>query len=313
MDVSNRVLYSFGDSFTYGDGLFPTKNFDLSDNLNVIYINKRIKNSYTGLLERTMNFKSSLNYGIVANNNEYMLSQVYREVNKPDFDPDKSFFLINLTDPARWAARSFDPNIYNLYNIHSLENLTFSGMDTDNIHILATVLFDDYTNMMRYYNTLNSFKHLFNSVKVPYYMFSGINTIDDRVNRYVKLKETWNKVRIPEYRFPNLIDNIPNLLEQYEELVNSITHFETLRESLEIGAWPWDKNSKFLGGDDRSYMYNLVKVMDIYTANKHTAYNYYKRHLVLPCGHWNIQGHKLAAQIIKSLIEKQDYNYLGLN
>ena len=313
MDVSNRTLYSFGDSFTYGDGLFPTEDFDLSNKLNVIYINKRLKNSYTGLLERTMRFARSVNYGIIANNNEYILSQVYREVNKPDFDPDKSFFLINLTDPARWAARSFNPNIYNLYNVHSLENLTFSGMNIENIQILATVLFDDYTNMMRYYNTLNAFKHLFNSVKVPYYMFSSINTIDDRINRYAELKQTWNKIEIPEVLFPNLVDDIPNILEQYEELVNSINHFETVRESIEPGPWPWDKNQRFRGGEDRKYMHNLVKVMDIYTANKYQSRNYYKKHMILPCGHWNLQGHKLAAQIIKSLIERQDYKYLGLN
>ena len=107
MDVSNRTLYSFGDSFTYGDGLFPSPH-RLSDKSSIPYINKRLKNSYTGLLERTMNFSGSVNYGIIANNNEYMLSQVYREINKPDFDADKSFFLINLTDPARWGVRNHD-------------------------------------------------------------------------------------------------------------------------------------------------------------------------------------------------------------
>lgn len=312
--MKNLVLHSFGDSFTYGDGIFPSP-IGASDATVALFDKKRAAKTYTGLLGQ--HFKETINYGLPASNNEYTLMRMMTVVNDPDFDPTTSFFLINLTDPARMGFSITNNNVdeYSLLNVHSLNRLTDNDIPIKSIPGVALSLFDDMANIYRYYTTLASIQHLLENIGVRYYMFNGINGIDQNMTDSCRFNKLEERFKGKKFYAPDRILNKQSrmnttIIDHYKALLGKFKHFDLYRDTLVSHEKLGFDETITLYRSDIISCYNMVKLMDIYATKKYNNEHYYKSKLIFDDGHWNEVGHKLVSRILLDRIQVQNYDYL---
>jgi len=119
MDYSDYTLVSFGDSFTFGQGVVP--HYNDADYDREYWKEQCHANSYTKFISDELNFKDVINLGIPGNSNANIVFQIENYLRSND----KVFVLYNLTQQARTSVHLYDPE----YERFALENISINNFD----------------------------------------------------------------------------------------------------------------------------------------------------------------------------------------
>lgn len=119
MDYSDYTLVSFGDSFTFGQGVVP--HYNDADYDREYWKEQCHANSYTKFISDELNFKDVINLGIPGNSNTNIVFQIENYLRSND----KVFVLYNLTQQARTSVHLYDPE----YERFALENISINNFD----------------------------------------------------------------------------------------------------------------------------------------------------------------------------------------
>ena len=306
LDWSNHRLVSFGDSFTFGDGIIPSeifkKPFYAPYNA---WDKKRLKVVYTELLKQRMGFKDSINFGLPANNNSYMYQQLYRFLKSDSYKNDPNVFvLINLTTPERASFPFFvngKQHGITLVNPPSLINSSLANKQT--YDAMFAITFDEIKVYRDNMFSILQIKDLLEKEKLPYYIFTSIS--------YYDYKDAIKKSEeLPIYEDNRLkdtyeIDGYRSLFDIYKNEINDFKHYEYKMDTV--------KNPVQLLGNivSSSKLDTMSSVLGEYSSK--FLRKKYTDVFCFECGHWNKLGHSYVADILKQRIEYQDYSYLGLN
>ena len=119
MDYSDYTLVSFGDSFTFGQGVVP--HYNDADYDREYWKEQCHATSYTKFIGDKLNFKDVINLGIPGNSNTNIVFQIENYLRSND----KVFVLYNLTQQARTSVHLYDPE----YERFALENISINNFD----------------------------------------------------------------------------------------------------------------------------------------------------------------------------------------
>ena len=119
MNFSEYTLVSFGDSFTFGQGVVP--HYNDADYDREYWKEHCHANSYTKFVADKLNFKDVINLGIPGNSNTNIVFQIENYLR----NNDKVFVLYNLTQQARTSVHLYDPE----YKRFALENISINNFD----------------------------------------------------------------------------------------------------------------------------------------------------------------------------------------
>jgi hypothetical protein len=120
MDFGDYTLVSFGDSFTFGQGVIP--HYNVSEYDREHWKQECHANSYTKFVGDKLNFKDVINLGIPGNSNTNIVFQIENYLRNNN---DKVFVLYNLTQQARTSVHLYDPK----YKKFALENISINNFD----------------------------------------------------------------------------------------------------------------------------------------------------------------------------------------
>lgn len=120
MDYSDYTLVSFGDSFTFGQGVIP--HYNDADYDRGYWKEQCHATSYTKFIGDKLNFKDVINLGIPGNSNTNIVFQIENYLRNNN---DKVFVLYNLTQQARTSVHLYDPE----YERFALENISINNFD----------------------------------------------------------------------------------------------------------------------------------------------------------------------------------------
>lgn len=119
MDYSDYTLVSFGDSFTFGQGVIP--HYNNADYDREYWKEQCHASSYTKFVGDKLNFKDVINLGIPGNSNTNIVFQIENYLR----NNNKVFVLYNLTQQARTSVHLYDPE----YKRFALENISINNFD----------------------------------------------------------------------------------------------------------------------------------------------------------------------------------------
>jgi hypothetical protein len=310
IDWSNHTLVSFGDSFTFGDGIIPEQyQRDMNHPTYRPFDERRTRQVYTTLVANKLKFKNSINFGLPANNNMHMYEQLFRFVNSEQYKKDKNIFiLLNLTSYERVSLPIYGPTLkgfveqkgISLFNPPSLSHLEI--LDEKSYHTVFELVFDNAKVYRDNALAILHIKQLLEQHRIPYYIFSAIGTVDlvDAITAIKNNKYEFEDHRLQEFTLNNL-DGYEQIYDIYVNEVRNFKHFHY-----------FFNNDKFVTGGVTLDIRNcgLAEAMGKFASlvNKVNYREYY----CFEDGHWNPRGHTLAARMLSSLIELEDYSYLGL-
>lgn len=120
MDYSDYTLVSFGDSFTFGQGVIP--HYNNADYDREYWKEQCHASSYTKFVGDKLNFKDVINLGIPGNSNTNIVFQIENYLRNNN---NKVFVLYNLTQQARTSVHLYDPE----YKRFALENISINNFD----------------------------------------------------------------------------------------------------------------------------------------------------------------------------------------
>ena len=331
-DWSDHILLSFGDSFTFGDGLlpYPTAIFEHYQAEHEIYGWKAKNLTYTKKLSEAMKFKGHVNFGIPGGSNQHSVRMLVEFLQQnPDLDRSKIFVLFGVTNIYRETISYTNKNNAILYRPFTAPHLA------ERLHLLSkeiktqeeslnvvTTLYHDMRMVYEYTSALRTLKEILQTQKIKYFIFDLINEFDyssiandpDYTNIifpefYISEKEQIEKYNL-NFDF-NIINNAKDILSG-----GGFKHRLNLRD-LTTNHLPYKMFDGTVYDDPNMPLPHLVRYMHLWAVQKfgHSSSGdpYLERFISrLDNAHWNESGHMIATEIIKSWIEQQDYSYLEL-
>lgn len=332
-DWSDHILLSFGDSFTFGDALFPQPPVDSQTLTETKYqkyyeYSKQCReHSYTRFVSNILRFKGHINFGLPggSNNNSLRMLIEFLQQN-PDLDRSKIFVLFGLTNIYRDSLSFTNKNGAYIYRPFTASVLaTQFHLSANNIKdaeqslLVSEVVFHEMKMIYDYINLLRTLKEILEGQKIKYLIFDIVNDFD-----YDSIKDG------PSYQYglfnffydseqeavkQNNLNYNNKIFEAANDLLLGFgfNHRINLRD-LTTNHLPYKMFDETFYEDSNKEIPNIVQYIHMWAIIKFGWRNgnpyfdkYVSKH---DNAHWNIDGHRIAAKIIKSWIEEQDYSYL---
>ena len=301
MNFSDYTLVAFGDSFTFGDGLYA---WDKEKELAQDYRLKCNKRAYVAKLQKRLRFKSSLNLAVMGCSLSRMYYNMQRFIEYND--TSEIFFVIGLPFPERQFTisryTSKDNSItQNLPMDYWYGNINFDkrnfGMMSDTAN-LNSKWWDHYyayfiNKQIIVYEHINLMKAILKLLQgKKYLIFDSTNDLPYRLHNKKFIKEL------------DIFDNYP--LEGQTNGYNYPT-FQTIIEDYKLMISENKNYINFLnnGFQVDSHPNRTVKHMDEYVK---TYSEMERRAKHIPDGHWNEDGHRLVSHFLEQQIRKEFKN-----
>lgn len=334
-DYSDCILLSFGDSFTFGDGLLPSpmhnkkESYDQFTQKFKIYANNTKQLSYTKVLADKMGFKGYLNFGISGGSNSNSLRVLTDFLNQnSSLDPSKYFILFGLTSMYRdtisytndkGAIVHKAETTYGLpYNLHSYANHLSSNLE-ESLR-MSEFFFHKGRMFYQHLSILNALKIILDSYNARYMIFDIINDTNSP-----KVFDEWTDHETTA--FPYFYDrekeiatqlgiNYSNSLKETSGRLLSgkdFRHYYNTRTRLREDKKLILHDGTFV--DDEDSVLHLNHYMNIWAIRNFKAKikkDAFHEHFIseIDNAHWNKRGHQVVADVLQYWIEQQDYSYL---
>lgn len=328
-DWSDHILLSFGDSFTFGDGLLSPPNVKV-DNMAIpykTYATKTKNKSYTKILSDKMNFKGHLNFGIPGGSNSNSIRMLVEFLQQnPELDRSKIFVLFGFTNIFRDTMSYTNANDAKIYRpftapqmADTLHKSSVNSKSGEDSYKISSIVFHELKMVYDYLNQIRILKEIVESQNIKYLIFDLVNDFD-----YSTIKDDpdydWSLFHL---YYPAEEDQARKLNLKFESKIirnaEEILRCNDLKHRINISEIVQQTHTMFDGtifeGLDTS-IFNLIEYMHYWAIIKHGFLSsdgnpYLKRYISkIDNAHWNEDGHKVAASIIQSWIEQQDYSYL---
>lgn len=333
-DWSEYTLLSFGDSFTFGDGLIPTPTksvFDTDHSYRdkfYTYATTSKSKSYTSILCKKMGFKANLNFGIPAGSNKNsirLLTEIFEQ--NPELDFSRTFVLFGITNIYRDSISFTNKNgadIYQAENIYSLaKNLQrkFPIFNDERSVGYAEFFFHEMRMLYEHINVLTTLKHILETHKIKYLIYDIVNTANSE--SYIADKDVSYNDGLFDLFYHNEIENASRIGINFDNKIlrnsskilsgEKFKHYYNIRRKTEHNQEItfFDSNQIYRGQpiENLNHYINIWAEANFRPKTKKDAFHeYFISHI--DNAHWNEKGHEVAAKIIKSWIEDQDYSYL---
>lgn len=309
LDYKNTNLVAFGDSFTFGQGIYPIPDDGKSD-VQLSWREKSNNVSYAKIVSNICNFKSYENYGIPGNSNNGMLNNIrsYYENNKTNKDV---FYLIGLTHPDRdFMMRYIDHcEMYDSYNFSwnnwliGVKQNRKRGFDSPLYYNVSKRTMEEW--LSHYWNNFTvTLKHtefyfslidFLESKKLNYAIVDLINDVPYRIEQCNILEKIENKGWLG--LFEETYDFTPQI-SMYVDSIKNNKLYLNWHNLQNYDTFPTTniktRASSFMNINHIIHEYGIVRYKDV-------------NHLLstLPNDrHWNKLGNKLAGQTVAEFILK---------
>mgnify|MGYP000061514598 CR=1 FL=1 len=299
MNWDDYTLYSFGDSFTFGQGLVAEKFINSGFSEFDDYAAETHKLAYTNKLKNKLGFKAAYNFGIPAGSNQRTYQELLRFVyNTPSVSADNSFVLIALTYPLTrtMVGHQYDDNHYYadftqtafLQGFHQLSKIGDNriSLSKNDSFTISEILFDKLAMLYTYVQTVMSIKVLLESRGLKYYMFDLMNDFGehDYIEKYKNHSLPSNSYHKYQHDRDTLLNTFSDMLQR-----GDFKYYDCFKYTL----------------PDKPGIYNYLYYMFDYALQ--SGDDFVSKYTV-PDGHWNELGHELAANIICERMNLYDYS-----
>lgn len=337
MNFSEYTLISFGDSYTYGDGLAPHVNTtnlfrvwqkwanDDKKQANKALIKAYEENaklsrekSYTALIAKLLGFKDYINFGVPGGSNgtSVRLLKTYMRQN-----PNKKVFaIINLTEAQRTP---YIPGRHQNTKHKTISSASVRQLETETNAVITETVFTNFlTHWTLVYNhiqMLYDIEDTVNMYNIPYVMFDIVNTMDHNLEREYKLHENEIDINYGTYFGTNMKHHFPNndfTVDIVKEYVTRISNNTTLKHYLDY-AWLRENEKQ----NEHKYcpIINFATLIRSNFYNKHQArfgdnktklLKLEKQQLIsnIDNAHWSPLGHTMCAEYLANYIKREYIN-----
>lgn len=336
-DWSDHILLSFGDSFTFGDGLFPQPLVSSQTLVETKYqkyyeyTKQCRKHSYTRFVSNLLGFKGHINFGLPggSNNNSLRMLIEFLQQN-PDLDRSKIFVLFGVTNIYRDSLSFTNEKGAYIYRpftapllVTELHDVSIHTKNVEESLLVSEIVFHEMKMIYDYINLLRTLKEILEGQKIKYIIFDIVNDFD-----YDSIKKN------PSYEYglfnffydseqeavkQNNLNYNNKIFEAASDLLQGFgfNHRINLRD-LTKNNLPYKMFDGTFYEDSNMVITNMIQYMHFWAIIKFGWHNrnpngnpYHQKYISkYDNAHWNIDGHRIAARIIKSWIEEQDYSYL---
>ena len=313
IDYNKTKLVAFGDSFTFGQGLFPPPTG--RDKTQLSWKAESNSISYPKLIADKLKFNSVENYAVPGSSNPGMMSimRSYYDSNPTNKD---IVYLVGLTTPDRdWIMRymdhkeKYDPVdfTYNHWlqgHNHNKNSSKTMGFDSPLYYDISqrsmeeflTHYWNNYTILLKHAEFYFSLIDFFEARGLNYILVDVINDTLAKIDRYNLLEKVstsgWNNIFKDAYGFELVINNYYKEAKKNKNYINSVTlqdipyYVGTKHQNL--------KTPKFQNLNH----YILQYGMDAYGKMASML-------STLPNDkHWNKEGHILVSNLLVEYITK---------
>lgn len=326
-DWSEYTLLSFGDSFTFGDGLYHLPEFNPETSVfrrvYTEYSAKTKQKNYTSVLAKNMGFKNYINFGIPGGSNRNSIRMLYEFLNQnPDIDTSKIFILFGLTDPFRDTiayTNENDAHIYKAMTAHTLattlHKISIHSNSIETSVAVSDVMFHEKRMLYEHIDVLTKFKYLVEKLNIQYFMYDIVN-------------HTFNDPAYFDSKNGDYTDGLFDIyyLSEEDTAKNAGYNFSQniFLNSKQLCAGNSLKYYKNFQLDKSRYYFDnkTMKVNNVPNLNKYfndwAEANYtntkskdaYHEHFIstIDNAHWNEDGHKIVALMLQSWISERDSN-----
>ena len=318
LDYKNTDLVVFGDSFTFGQGVFPIPgpSKTLINNEQIFWKERSNNISYVNLVSNKLGFKSCFNYAIPGCSNPGILS-IMRSYYKQNPTNKNVLYVVGLTTPDRDTIMRYTDHkekydivdfTYNHwlqgYNENKNKNaVKTNGFDSPLYYGISKRSMEEY--LTHYWNNFTILlKHAeFYFSMIDFFESRGLNYIIlDVVNDTIAKIETYNLLdKLDESGWLmhlNINHNIDSIIPNYYIEAKSnkrYLNWNSLRDIKKFVGTDYDTNIKAFQ--------NLNHYVLQYGVNVFGDMN--KLLSVIPDDkHWSKKGHMLVADLVSDFIQK---------
>lgn len=337
MDFSEYTLISFGDSYTYGDGLSPHVH---STNLYRVWqkwvnddkqqASKAItkayeqnasqsrKKSYTALLSSILGFKDYINFGVPGGSNGTSIRLLKNYMRQ---NPNKKVFvIINLTEAQR---TEYIPAKHQDKKHKTITSASVRQIEQDtNSHTTEAIFTNLLTHWTLIYNhiqILYDIEDVVTLYNIPYVIFDIVNTLDHNLEREYKILKNEVDINYGTYFSTNMKHFFPNndfTIDIVKEYVTRISNNTTLKHYLDY-AW--------LRENEKQNEHKYCPIINFSTLIRSNFYNTHdkkfgndadkldeleKQQLIsnIDHAHWSPLGHSMCADYLANYIKREYSN-----
>lgn len=312
MSFADQRLVAFGDSYTFGQGLYPFegefKNWKQKCN-DISYIN---------LVSQQLGFGEHINMSYPGASNAGIMSMIKSFYSK-NKNAENDLYVISLTladrdeisslaettnrqnvfdftytgwEHARSLIKSKDKNVdaYG-YNLDC-----FTKISENTMKVMLSYYYNKHTMLLKHIHTFNSIVDFLNARNIKFVLLDGINDAPSLQKRYDILKTfDWNNWR-QFYKEHNYIDK--SIVEiYYEDLENN-----EIPQYLNYYNF---KHYKEFVGTGKINPKKVYKCMDDYVLKYGKEHHGSSDYVTIPDdGHWNQEGHLVASYLVSDWIKR---------
>lgn len=313
-NFENLTLVSLGDSFTFGQGIIAPPE-ELNMKTYSVYCSETHGRNYTGLLEKKLNFKNSIQLGVPGGANSTVLNQLISLSDKFNNDFSNLFFVISLTEPTRDSILTFsnDHNAYVNYEFKPntlleqkaakktgswIEKSDIYKMSKNTVNEMYGYYLNDYTIMSKHIQILFSIIDLLRARNAKFIIFDMLNKALESFNNMSldQIKLSGHPIWINRYYNINLdtisiyVDKILN--NHIPEYLNSINitknYTKYINTDITIKSHFKQNMTEYVLG----YSYDVL-------GDKNSTAS-----TVPDDFHWNDIGHDVCSDLLKDWILK---------
>ena len=310
MNFSDYTLVSFGDSFTFGQGLTdPHPMFDTKEANN--------SKAYSNIIKNQLGFKDIINLGFPGASNDGILSMMQTFYHK-NRDPNH-FYLISLTSPERdeiftirestklyntfdfsyqsWKSgnREWKSKNKELNRLSGYDFEIYSKLSDNTVKEFLTYYHNNYSILLKHVHTFYGMINFLLNNNIKFCIVDVLNDAPSLNGRYDILKQIekdgWRK-----YFIDNGYVDVELLEMYYEDLEKkNIKQYLNFYELIDLPEFvgTGKPNNKKCFSNIHSYVLKYGK--------EHLGD---AKNVLLPCDHWNNSGHEIAAALISDFIRK---------
>jgi hypothetical protein len=329
MKYSDYTVVSFGDSFCFGQGI--TKEADLSihekrlkkfptiqerKKARLAYKKECQQFAYTKIIEKNLNFKTSINCGLPGSSNKRTLT-LLRNFSKNNKD-ENIFYLVGLTHATRdlIMTRPERPKKVQWEGYDWVYNSWVTNKDTawqtkvesqrPDIYNMPPSVFqrmlvyyrNDFTTILEHVMVYDSIIEHLELTGKPYIIFDLINDVPWEIKR-MNLVDSLRRTSWAD----DLLTDVPNL--DFEDTSGYITsHYEGLINKTNpkyLNYFAIAEYGKFLNTEvefvEGRIPANLATYVKLFPG-------IITRSPITDDNHWNIRGHEVAANLLTDWIRK---------
>lgn len=312
MNFSEYTLISFGDSYTFGDGLVPIDKSNKKE-LSERYadnVRKTHQLTYTAHICRNLGFKDFINFGIPGGGNGHSIMHL---MNFLEQTPNRKFFvLFNVTDPQRIETVKINPEGKNA----TLHNINYAGFVSDKGRNIADTIYSNFltteTLIYNHVKFLYTLKTILKAYRCRYLVFDILNTVEKHIINEPRFRMRSGSYfdHNMKYQGVNYIDDVYNIyidkLHEGEHIIDNYLNYN----------WFINNKSKKHKGrpvynldlaTKAEYLSRIDPDRKLGSGEKYTKdeHNIWIRDCIskIDNGHWNELGHSVASGILGEAIE----------